>query len=165
MLVHPTTTCQHCAELEQTIADLRAALEAADRDPIWGIYTRGGIERRMTRLDGTMAVIVADLDGLHDANDRYGHAGVDMRMTIALRGTDAGRWQQGDEFIVLVPRADAVGAAQRLQRALADQGLSATFAVVWGCDQASVAAGQLRIEEAKRANERGQVYTVAVGRA
>lgn len=165
MHTHSSTTCQHCRELEQTILDLRAALEAADRDPIWGIYTRGGIERRMVKLDGTMAVIVADLDRLHDANDRYGHAGVDARMTMVLRGTDAGRWQQGDEFVVIVPTADAVGAATRLQGALVEQGLSATFAVVRGCDHAAIAAGQLRIEEAKRAGERGRIFTVSVGRA
>lgn len=160
---HPTTHCSQCAAHEQQIAQLMADLESADRDPVWGVLTRGGLERRMPKLGDETAAIVLDLDYLHEANDRYGHAGVDARMTVALRATDqhpVGRWQHGDELVIFAPQGDALGLALRLQSELAAQGLSATCAIVPGLGHAAVAKGQRRIEQAKRDGERGRIFVV-----
>lgn len=155
--------CTQCAALAQEIVQLQAELQLADRDAVWGVFTRRGLERRMPKEDRGMAVVVFDIDRMHDANDRYGHAGVDERMTVALRVTDqhpTGRWQHGDELVSFVPISDALGMALRVQAELIGQGLSATCAVVWACSHAAVAQAQARIEQAKRANERGRVFVV-----
>lgn len=156
--------CTQCDALAQEITYLREELRQADRDAVWGVLTRRGLERRMPKPHSGQATIVCDIDNLHDANDSYGHAGVDERMTIALRATDghpAGRWQHGDEVVCFAPQGDAVGLALRLQAELHSQGLAATFAVVWGCDHAAVTRGQARIEAAKRDGKRGRVFVVA----
>lgn len=164
MQTHSSTTPQTLDEALARIARLEADLHDALHDPIWNIASRQGIERRMLDLDPTYAIVVGDLDYLHDCNTRYGHEGVDarMRMALTLRRTDVcvGRWLRGDEFIAPVKRRNARGLARRLQRRLVAVGLSATFAVVYGINTQAVAAGIARIELAKRMNERGKIFTV-----
>lgn len=157
-------TCTTCP----IVAQLRAELDQAHRDPIWGIYSRQGVERRMAHLTTEHATIVVDLDDMHGANAAYGHAGVDRRVARALgciRHNDvlAGRWLRGDEVVLFPRTADALGLAHRLLGALLALDLSATIVVVWGNDQASIAAGLARIETAKHANERGRVFTIEGG--
>lgn len=149
------------------IAQLRAELSTAHTDPIWGIASRQGIERRMQHCTKGYAIVVGDLDYLHEANERYGHEGVDARVRAALqvRAGDfyLGRWKRGDELIALVADDDAKGLAERLRAALQSQGLSATFAIVRGSDRYAAQAGLARIEEAKRAGQRGRIFEVKVG--
>ena len=115
---------------------LYRTLRAAFIDPAYGILTRAGGEaawRRLHRSD--IAIIFTDLDDLHTLNERLGYAEVNQRIATALqmRRNDlaiAMRWFSGDEIVVVVPRGDGMSAAERLQLALQDQGLSGTFAVV-----------------------------------
>jgi diguanylate cyclase (GGDEF)-like protein len=78
---------------------------------------------RAERLDSTLTLVLADLDDFKAVNDAHGHAvGDDVLRTFAdvlrstVRDTDlAGRWG-GEEFLLLLPGADAVGAAQLADR-------------------------------------------------
>jgi len=78
---------------------------------------------RAERLETPLSVVLADLDGFKDVNDVYGHAvGDEVLRAFAtvlretLRESDvAGRWG-GEEFLLLLPGADAEGAAQLAER-------------------------------------------------
>lgn len=160
--------CTTCAAKDQTIAQLIAERDAAEFDVVWGIYKREGLERRMAHLRAGMAVIVIDIDGMHQANDAYGHEGVDRRVTrimAAVRTDDtlAGRWQAGDELVLFCHQDDAIGLAQRLLSEFRTDAMSATAAIVFEPTHAGVAIGQAQIEAAKRANRRGRVYVCAGG--
>ncbi len=85
---------------------------------------------RAERAGGSLALVLADLDDFKAVNDRYGHACGDavLREFAALmnevvrEGDTAGRWG-GEEFALVLPDADAEGAAgvaERLREALAD---------------------------------------------
>ncbi len=86
---------------------------------------------RADRLETPLSVVLADLDGFKDVNDAHGHAvGDEVLRTFSavlretLRDSDiAGRWG-GEEFLLLLPGADAEGAAQlaeRVRAALAER--------------------------------------------
>jgi diguanylate cyclase (GGDEF)-like protein len=78
---------------------------------------------RAERLGSTLTLVLADLDDFKAVNDAHGHAvGDDVLRTFAdvlrstVRDTDlAGRWG-GEEFLLLLPGAEAVGAAQLADR-------------------------------------------------
>ena len=78
---------------------------------------------RAQRLETSLSVVLADLDGFKDVNDEHGHAVGDevlrafadvLRETV--RESDvAGRWG-GEEFLLLLPGADLDGAIQFADR-------------------------------------------------
>jgi diguanylate cyclase (GGDEF)-like protein len=78
---------------------------------------------RAERLGSSLTVVLADLDDFKAVNDAHGHAvGDDVLRTFAgvlratVRESDlAGRWG-GEEFLLLLPGAEAVGAAQLADR-------------------------------------------------
>lgn len=165
-IAQPKTLEECWREIER----LRAELRAADHDPIWQIYTRVGMERRIPRPESGMAVIAPDIDEMHERNAHYTHDGLDARMVAALlcvREHDevvCGRWYQGDEILIFCPAADAVRLAERLRTDMHVYGLSATFAVAGGCTRAHIAEAFARIESAKEQGERGRVLRVEGGR-
>ena len=71
---------------------------------------------RAERLETPLSIVLADLDGFKDVNDAHGHAvGDEVLQAFAdvlretLRESDvAGRWG-GEEFLLLLPGADAEG--------------------------------------------------------
>ena len=86
---------------------------------------------RAERFGTPLTLVVADLDDFKAINDRHGHAvGDDVLREFAsvlkatVRETDlAGRWG-GEEFLLLLPGADAAGGAQladRIRSALAER--------------------------------------------
>jgi diguanylate cyclase (GGDEF)-like protein len=89
---------------------------------------------RVERFDGSLALILADLDDFKQVNDRYGHqAGDDVLRTFAdilrttVREIDLPARYGGEEFAVLLPQTDLEGAhqlAERLRRALAARPMS-----------------------------------------
>ncbi len=173
-IAHSTITFQETPTLDDAfavIADLehrlRRALLDAYHDPIWGVLTRQGIDRRMQDLGDEWVAIVADVDDMHTANELYTHEGVDIRMRVGLRSTDAicGRYQRGDELVFFVPAHDAVGAAERARDSLRVQGMSATFAVVWEASHIAITAGQAAIDAEKKAGRRGHIMRVEGGRS
>lgn len=75
------------------------------------------------RVDESLALVMADLDGLKDVNDHYGHQAGDTalrELATVLRETVreadlAGRWG-GDEFVLILPATAALGGAQLAAR-------------------------------------------------
>jgi diguanylate cyclase (GGDEF)-like protein len=99
-------------------------------DGLTGIANRRQCEEALTaeiaraeRLGSTLTLVLADLDDFKAVNDAHGHAvGDDVLRTFAavlratVRDSDlAGRWG-GEEFLLLLPGAEAVGAAQLADR-------------------------------------------------
>jgi diguanylate cyclase (GGDEF)-like protein len=78
---------------------------------------------RAVRHARPFAVLMIDADGLKPTNDQHGHAAGDRLLTAiaevlktALRGTDNCARYGGDEFIALLPEADAITALDAAER-------------------------------------------------
>ncbi len=99
-------------------------------DGLTGIANRRQCEDALTaeiarseRLGSTLTLVLADLDDFKAVNDVHGHAvGDDVLRKFArvlrstVRDSDlAGRWG-GEEFLLLLPGADAAGGAQLADR-------------------------------------------------
>jgi diguanylate cyclase (GGDEF)-like protein len=86
---------------------------------------------RASRSEGTLAVIMADLDGFKEINDRFGHdAGNRVLETFAdvlraiLRREDSAARSGADEFVCVLPGADrdqAGAVAARIQQRFASE--------------------------------------------
>jgi len=97
------------------VANRRALLAAAEHEIA-----------RHRRAERPFAVVMIDLDGFKQVNDRYGHAAGDdllrdvaAALTHAMRGQDTVARFGGDEFCVLAPDTDADGAGPLCARASA----------------------------------------------
>lgn len=153
-----SSTCTTCAP---RIAQLEADLASALHDPIWGIGTRQAVERRLTGLSGLLSTIVLDIDGMHGANERFGHAGVDERISKIMQSvrtddTYAGRWLRGDEIVIFCDQANAEGLAVRLLILFEMYGMGATITVA-PATREGIAEGIARIDAAKANGQRGQI--------
>jgi diguanylate cyclase (GGDEF)-like protein len=171
------------ARLLSTIlaAELHAVEEArraeraeseASLDPLTGVLNRRGWERmlvaeeaRAARYGDTVAVLVADLDGLKSTNDLHGHQAGDQQLkTVAaalsdkLRASDVLARLGGDEFAVLLPDTDTTGAtllAGRLSADLDRMGVPVSIGVSerhprFGLDQAVHDADRAMYDEKRR---------------
>ncbi|HEY6838891.1 MAG TPA: PAS domain S-box protein [Geobacteraceae bacterium] len=116
------------------ILDITARKEAeaklhylASHDILTGLYNRAYFDEEMERLKNgrkfPVSIVVADVDGLKDVNDTYGHASGDelLKRTAtalreAFRGEDVVARIGGDEFCALLPQADKRSAAKVLKR-------------------------------------------------
>lgn len=107
--------------------------ELATRDPLTALINRREIERildeeleRAKRYQRPMAILWVDFDNFKDVNDTYGHAAGDsVLMSVStlfkegLRSVDSVGRFGGEEFVIVLPEMDAVGAretAERLRR-------------------------------------------------
>jgi diguanylate cyclase (GGDEF)-like protein len=123
------------ARVEHLIDDLA---ETAKRDPRTGLLNGSGFEElldreldRAQRTDGSLGVIVLDLDHFKDVNDELGHRVADERLSVvagvlerAKRRIDSVARISGQEFALLLPETDEHGAyvlADRLRRAVRDR--------------------------------------------
>jgi diguanylate cyclase (GGDEF)-like protein len=107
------------------------AMELVRTDPLTGVANRRALgeilEREgelSRRFDRPLACMMADLDGFKLVNDEHGHAAGDAalrgfarRLAGSVRKTDAVVRLGGDEFLLLLPGADAAK-AERLARRL-----------------------------------------------
>lgn len=104
---------------------LKAVENLVLKDELTGAASRRSVEERMQRcIDNKLvfSVIMIDLNGFKQVNDKYGHlAGDDLLRQFAMElqmytrsGDMVGRWG-GDEFVVLLS-ADATGAANHMDR-------------------------------------------------
>src|SRR5829696_4459863 len=108
---------------EKTEAELR---HLADHDSLTGLQNRRRFRSELdqyvsftARYGGQGAVMVIDIDGLKETNDRFGHQAGDnliRRLSAVLRervrNTDIVARLSGDEFAVLMPQTDTGGALQ-----------------------------------------------------
>lgn len=84
--------------------------------------------RRAQRFSSPLSLIMLDLDGLKQVNDRLGHLAGDAlirhvarKISSALRQIDSAARIGGDEFVVLLPSTNAAGArrvAGRIEQAI-----------------------------------------------
>jgi diguanylate cyclase (GGDEF)-like protein len=108
---------------EKTEAELRYL---ADHDSLTGLLNRRRFRAELdqyvsfsARYGGRGAVMVIDIDGLKEVNDRLGHQVGDALIRHVseilrerVRATDLVARLSGDEFAVLMPQTDAAGALQ-----------------------------------------------------
>jgi diguanylate cyclase (GGDEF)-like protein/PAS domain S-box-containing protein len=118
--------CQYEAVGNGRMADAHLA-HLALHDPLTGLANRALLADRLghalgalAREDGVVAVVVADLDGLKEVNDQYGHAAGDRLLVAAahellqvVRSGDTVARLGGDEFVIVsfvadVPAAEVV---------------------------------------------------------
>jgi diguanylate cyclase (GGDEF)-like protein len=111
------------AKAEKTEAELRYL---ADHDSLTGLLNRRRFRAELdqyvsfsARYGGQGAVMIIDIDGLKEVNDRLGHQVGDnliRRISAILRervrATDIVARLSGDEFAVLMPQTDTSGALQ-----------------------------------------------------
>ena len=101
-----------------------AAVRLSALDALTGLANRGyiiaALEReidRATRYGRRFCLLMADLDGLKEVNDTYGHRVGDHALAIVagvirenVRRIDTPARLGGDEFVVLLPETDREGA-------------------------------------------------------
>jgi two-component system cell cycle response regulator len=99
-------------------------------DPLTGLWNYRYLEdsmrrevERASRFGHNLAVLALDLDRFKEVNDAHGHPAGDQvlvefarRISQATREVDLAFRQGGEEFVVLLPETDAVGAAVLAQR-------------------------------------------------
>jgi diguanylate cyclase (GGDEF)-like protein len=108
---------------------LAAAERLADRDVLTPLLNRRAFLRELQRAiamarryDAPACVIFLDLDGFKAINDLHGHAAGDAaliavseRLLVAVREEDIVARIGGDEFAVLLQRANAAAAARKAE--------------------------------------------------
>jgi two-component system cell cycle response regulator len=117
--------------LQEDLLRTQAELEhQASHDRLTGLWNRGRVLDQLTReLSRTrrekacLAVVLADIDHFKRINDTWGHATGDAvlcdlgrRMQMALRVSDAIGRYGGEEFLMVLPRADIVGGSEVAER-------------------------------------------------
>jgi len=133
------------AELEDRVAERTAELEQARQaaehlariDPLTQLHNRRALEElgqreimRTQRGKQPLSAIVLDIDHFKRINDKHGHAIGDTvlkrvadKLGAMLRDVDIRARIGGDEFVVLLPETDEVGArilADKLRMAVAE---------------------------------------------
>lgn len=162
----------------------------ADHDPLTGLPNRRYLERALAREhavaereDAPLSLLYIDVDHFKAFNDRYGHAAGDdvlahigEVMRAQLRVSDPfGRWG-GEEFLAILPRADADAAlrlAERLRHGVATHpGPAPTTVTIsvgvatsppGGSPEELVETADRRLYEAKRLGRNRAVGPAPVG--
>jgi diguanylate cyclase (GGDEF)-like protein len=102
----------------------RRAIDLSRTDPLTGLYNRSQLfatleqeVSRTRRSDRGFCVLMIDLDGLKAINDTGGHLRGDQVLRAigavisgSIRTVDSAYRYGGDEFVVLLPETDIVGA-------------------------------------------------------
>ncbi|HEX8854400.1 MAG TPA: sensor domain-containing diguanylate cyclase [Thermoleophilaceae bacterium] len=119
-----------------SVAHVEELRYLADHDPLTRLGNRRAFMtrleeevRRSDRYGTRFTLVVCDLDGFKDVNDRYGHLAGDLALTRmanvlrdTVRGTDGAYRLGGDEFgliLIEAERDDAVDVATRISETLA----------------------------------------------
>jgi diguanylate cyclase (GGDEF)-like protein len=116
-------------------------------DPLTGMLNRNALQTRIAELVAQAAIlrepvalIVGDLDNFKAINDGHGHAAGDVvlkdvayRMRKALRAYDLAYRLGGEEFLIILPGADSVQAAEvaeALRSAIADEPIAGLMVTI-----------------------------------
>jgi two-component system cell cycle response regulator len=108
----------------------RRLYDSSTRDPLTRVFNRRYLDLRLVaELAGALstsaqaAVLMADVDGLKQVNDRFGHMAGDRalsmvaaRVLTAVRAEDWVARYGGDEFVIVAPGAHLVDAARLADR-------------------------------------------------
>lgn len=129
--VYWDVTARKCAEKELQEANRRLQ-EMADTDTLTGLSNRRrffeDLEQELLRIQrygGALSLAMFDVDHFKGINDIYGHQLGDATlveiasiMKATARGTDFVARLSGDEFIILMPNTEIVGAVDAAKRVL-----------------------------------------------
>src|SRR5579872_562416 len=135
---------------ERLESEREAMRRSALTDPLTGVANRRSFLSRIeyeiarhNRARRPFGVVMLDLDGFKQLNDRFGHpAGDDLLRDVAaalmrvVRDQDTVARLGGDEFCVLAPETSPEGTDQ-----LAERVLQAVASVTAGIDQLAASAG------------------------
>jgi diguanylate cyclase (GGDEF)-like protein len=155
-----------------------AAVIAAMTDPLTNLYNRRYIFRRLGDLLDTaqqmripLAVAMLDLDHFKLVNDQHGHAAGDgvlqhfaQQMQRQLRPLDAVGRIGGEEFLMLLPNADAAGALpvlERLRLRIGDRQTPPPLPYTFSAGVAAAVPGDGPADLVKRADE--ALYAAKIG--
>ena len=137
-------------------------LTGLDNRTAWDTRLEEESERR-TRYPETVSIVSADLNGLKGINDRLGHEAGDRAIKAAAdllrrtaRSTDRVARVGGDEFLVLMPQTDEVGAQRFVDRVLAGavRTLCDDVCLSISMGAATAAADESLVETVRRADAR-----------
>jgi len=117
--------------LDRSDVGRRLAEQAALLDPLTGLGNRRALAAQLTvqqalaeRTQRAYGIVSLDANGLKRVNDTFGHAVGDAALrrvaaalASALRPADVAVRSGGDEFILLLPATDELGAARVAKRA------------------------------------------------
>ena len=108
---------------------IRMLAQRAQIDGLTGLWNRAYFDARLdqeialaTRHDTPLALILADVDHFKSVNDRYGHPAGDAVLEEVARTLATGRSGDvvcrygGEEFAIILPLAEAHGAAELAER-------------------------------------------------
>jgi two-component system, cell cycle response regulator len=124
-------TGKRILDLQNQLVAVQAALrEEATHDPLTKAWNRAGILEilqreyaRAQRVQGSVGVVMADLDYFKPINDTYGHLAGDevlrelsRRMISSVRPYDAIGRYGGEEFVIVFPDCSAESAFQRAEQ-------------------------------------------------
>lgn len=124
---------QYAIKLEEKVAERTRELEELSRrDPLTGLFNQRVFREslatelvRGSRSGKPVALLYFDVDGFKQINDRDGHLvgddilrRVGQALSSLCRPYDLACRYGGDEFCVLLPGTDAVGASELAQRLL-----------------------------------------------
>lgn len=152
----------------------------ATRDPLTGLYNRRALDEELgmaiaaRRRHGTsFGLIILDLDGFKEINDRWGHAEGDrvlvelaQLITASSRATDRAFRYGGDEFVLILPGIDVEG-LQRFSDNLIES-ISRSLDVAQSAVTASIGAALLSpddtVDDWNRRADRNLYAAKAAGR-
>lgn len=127
---------QRAKIVELTLADNARLEMLATTDPLTQLLNRRALVERLTaemeralRYDGSVAILLLDLDHFKHINDSHGHLIGDAALRElaqllagAVRASDIVGRYGGEEFLVVLPETDATGAmtfAERMRERIA----------------------------------------------
>jgi two-component system, cell cycle response regulator len=180
---------QRILDLQDNLIAARETLRfQATHDLLTGLYNRGGVldaldreHARQMREQKPFGIILADIDHFKNVNDRHGHMCGDLvlrevaqRMAGCTRPYDTVGRYGGEEFLVVVPSADALGTLELVERmrvaieaqpaatSSGDVRVTASFGVIANDSMSPIGSNvllQLADEALYRAKEQGRNRT------
>ena len=160
---------------------MQRAMDLARTDPLTGLFNRAQLYvtleqevSRTRRSDRGFCVLMVDLDGLKAVNDTAGHLrgdqvlrGLGSVISGSIRTVDSAYRFGGDEFVVLLPETDIVGAfvvAEKIRLGAEDLELSIGSQTSVSIGLVSHPEDGLNAEELMLAADRAMYQAKALGK-